>query len=149
MSRIYGRRVSDNNSVKRYHIMIGIPDGNEIEVEVVEEVFDALDDLQRESWRMQRSDERHIQHVEMMSEKEIADSSFEKSAEDIFIEESEIEELKSSMRQLPDRQLRRFLLHDMLGYSIKQVARLEGCSERAIDHSLSLARKKLRKMFSE
>lgn len=149
MSRIYGRRISTNGAVKRYHVTITNPEGNEIEIEVVEEVFDALDGLQRDMWRMQRSDDRHIRHAEMILEQELPDFFFEKSAEDIFIEKSETEKLKSTLRQLSDRQLRRFLLHDMLGYPIKQIAQIEGCSERAIDHSLSLARKNLRKLFSE
>lgn len=149
MSRIYGRRIADDGSVTHYHITITTPGGKEVEVGVVEEVFETLDDLQRDIWRMQRSDDRRMRHAEMIPENDLSDGFFEKSAEDIVIEKDGIEDIKSSMRKLPDIQLRRFLLHDMLGYTIKQIARLEGCSERAIDHSLSLARKNLRKIFSE
>ncbi len=47
--------------------------------------------------------------------------------------------------ELPEVQRRRFLLHYLEQVPVKVLARMEGCSDRAVKYSLALARKNLRK----
>jgi len=149
MSRIYQRRISSDGVINHYYITVPDSDGGQIEVEVCKEVFDTLEDLQRDVWRLEKADQRHVRHLEMMFETELPELLVDMSAEDILDEKFRAEEIKEKLRKLSAKQLRRFLLRDMLGYPIKHIATLEGCSEDSIKESLSLARKKLRRIFSE
>lgn len=59
----------------------------------------------------------------------------------------ENEVLRRSLTMLPEAQRRRFLLHHLEGLPVKEVASLEGCSDRAVKYSLALARRNLREML--
>ena len=149
MSRIYSQRIISDGVKTRYYITVPNSAGEEVEVEVEENVYEAIEDLQREAWRMDFSDYCHLSRMDMMFERELPASLVEKSAEEALYETLHSEDIKNKLQQLGTKQLRRFLLHDLLGYSIEQIALLEGCSKRAIDYSLQCARKNLRKIFGE
>ncbi len=59
------------------------------------------------------------------------------------------EALWTALMGLPEVQRRRFLLHHLEQVPVKTLARIEGCSDRAIKYSLALARKNLREMLGE
>ena len=56
-------------------------------------------------------------------------------------------DMQAGMATLSDTQQRRFLLHYDHGLSYEQIARIEGCSERAVKYSVSAARELLKKFF--
>lgn len=53
-------------------------------------------------------------------------------------------ELVSALVQLPAVQLRRLLMHAVAQLPVKEIARREGCSERAVKYSLAKARKRMK-----
>ncbi|MEG0376217.1 MAG: sigma factor-like helix-turn-helix DNA-binding protein [Raoultibacter sp.] len=85
----------------------------------------------------------------MMQERELPHSQYSKDPEQILIEQIEATEIKAALRGIPVIQQKRFLMHHLIGLSIKQIAKLEGCSDRAIKYSLALARSNLRNILSE
>ena len=52
--------------------------------------------------------------------------------------------LNSALAEIPDKQRRRFILRHEHRMSLKEIARLEGCSERAVKYSIALAKKNLK-----
>ena len=58
------------------------------------------------------------------------------------------DELESALRKLPERQRRRLLLHDMVGLTYQEIARMEHCSPQAAARSAEAARKKVRKLLA-
>ncbi len=54
-----------------------------------------------------------------------------------------IEELRAAFLQLPPKQARRYLLVHVIGFSYAEVARMEGCTSKAVLKSLIAAKKKL------
>ena len=58
------------------------------------------------------------------------------------------DELESVLQKLPERQRRRLLLHDMVGLTYQEIARMEHCSPQAAARSAEAARKKVRKQLA-
>ena len=107
-----------------------------------------LDDLQREHWRLERRESRHVWHLEDMSESDVSSEMRAETPEQILMRKIECAELREALKSLPLVARRRFLLHHLEGLSVKALARLEGCSDRAIKYSLALARKKLQERLA-
>ena len=146
MSRFYGKRIVTDDEGLRYLVSIAHSD---TEIEVSEDVFEALDDMQREFWRIDRRESRHTCHIEMMGEYNLPQNCFPKNPEQLLIEQIEATEIQQALRLIPVIQQRRFLLRHLIGLPIKQIAQIEGCSDRAVKYSLSLARNNLRQILSE
>lgn len=60
-----------------------------------------------------------------------------------------MEELRISIDELPSLQRRRFLLRYEMDMTYEQIARIEGCTSRAVEHSVEAARKKIQKKVKE
>lgn len=148
MTRFYGKGVSDDDTPSVFFITVTC-NSRHIDVEVTEELFDELDDMQREYWRLERKEARHTKHIEMMSDSDLPHSRYTKDPEQLLIEQIEATEIRSALRQISDIQQKRFLLHHLIGLPIRCISEMDGCSERAVKYSLALARKKLRKILSE
>ncbi|MEA5019261.1 MAG: hypothetical protein VB027_02725, partial [Gordonibacter sp.] len=58
MTRFYGKGVSDDETPSVFFITVTC-NSRYIDVEVTEELFDELDDMQREYWRLERKEARH------------------------------------------------------------------------------------------
>lgn len=149
MGRFYQKRIEENPSSRRYLIAITQAGGGGAEVEVSQCIFDTLDDLQREYWKCERREARHTCHIEMMRENELPHSRYSKDPEQLLIEQLEIAEVYRALHCLPVIQQKRFLMRHLIGLPIKQIAKIEGCSERAVKYSLTLARNNLQEILSE
>ena len=121
---------------------------NAREVEAPREVCNLLDDLQREYWRLERREARHSWHLEGMSEGDLLNGECAETPEEALMRQVELAELRRALGKLPHVARRRFLLHHLEGLSVRTLARIEGCSDRASKYSLALARKKLRELLS-
>lgn len=149
MSRIYEKSIHQCKAGHRYFITIRYPKNEHKQVEIPKTLFDELDEMQREVWRLNRRESRHVHHIEMMYEDCLPTSFREKSPEEILMQEYEDALLYSAIKQLPMTQRRRLLLHSIEKIPIKQIAYFEGCTPRAVKYSLALAKKNLRKILSE
>lgn len=57
------------------------------------------------------------------------------------------DQLYTAISELPSVQRRRVLLYYFGGYTFEQIARMEGCTKRAVKFSVDIAIKKLREQF--
>lgn len=146
MGRFYEWRVAENGD--GCIVTIKTEACCEKEVEAPREVCELLDDLQREHWRLERRESRHVWHLEDMSESDVSSEMRAETPEQILMRKIECAELREALKSLPLVARRRFLLHHLEGLSVKALARLEGCSDRAIKYSLALARKKLQERLA-
>ena len=61
----------------------------------------------------------------------------------------EVEDLYKAMGMLPDHQKEALILFEIIGFSIKEIAELQGTSEDAVKKRLSRGRHELMKMLAE
>ena len=57
------------------------------------------------------------------------------------------DELAAALAQLPAVQLRRLLMHAIARLPVREIARCEGRSERAVKYSLARARRRMRELM--
>lgn len=69
--------------------------------------------------------------------------------EALILRKQEADELRRALEMLSEKEARRLVLHAVEGISVKGVAQIEGCSERAVKYSLAHARKKLHKFLGQ
>ena len=92
------------------------------------------------------SDERHLEQLELsegMKHKRALHS--ENSLEEQILSKMRMEELRIGIDELPSIQRRRFLMRYEMDMTYEQIARIEGCTSRAVQHSVDAARKKNQK----
>lgn len=128
-------------------VVVKMPNRPPVEVEVDEPVFEALVDLQRELWRLDRREARHSAHMDNMLDKPIFHARHVKTPDQVLVEQMEADEIRKAIRKIPCIQKRRFLLRHLAGLSCRQIANMDGCSIRAVEQSLALARKNLRRIL--
>lgn len=148
MARFYHNRVIEDGSVSRYFASAYYPTQGVVEVEVSEELHDALIDLQREFWRLDRRESRHTLHLEVMTENALPARKLSPDPASILVARVETDTICAALGRISPLQRRRFLMRYLLDLPIKQIACLEKCSDRAIKYSLALARKNLREILA-
>ena len=134
----------------------------DIKVKITKEVFDLMDELERDEARIIQQDKRHLmQNMYVLgddednySKEEIMELLFYKKAknkpkslEDKFMEKIENEKLYKALNSLSDMHRRRILLHFKHNLSFSQIGEIEGCSKIAVKYSIDKALEKLRKNF--
>ena len=149
MARFYDTRAIGNACSSRYFVSVNRPVGGVVEIEVSKELHDALVDLQREFWRLDRRESRHTLHLEMMGENLLPTDRRPPDPASILDARIEADMLHEALERISPIQKRRFLLRYSIGLSTKQIARLEKCSNRAITYSLARTRESLKKILSE
>lgn len=149
MGRFYEKRVLEDEDGTRYFVVISLSAREKVEVEVDREVSELLDELQREHWRIERSESRHTWHIEGMRESDLPHAKLVPTPEDLMMQKVQGAALRAALLELPEVQRRRFLLHHLEEVPVRVLARMEGCSDRAIKYSLAIARKNLRESMEE
>ena len=82
--------------------MVRTPDGKRTEIKLPRQVFEGIEELQREFWRTERRETRHSLHLASMDEASLAPNNPEKDPELIFMEK-----LESEVERCSDRAVRR------------------------------------------
>lgn len=149
MPRFYEAKSETRKSGTTYSISFKASDDSLIEVPVTKCVYDLIDELQREYWRLERRESRHCVHIEAIPERFIPQSSYQDDPEQELIREYEQRALRSLLGQIPEKQRRRFLMRYEDGLSSKEIAEVEGCTERSVQYSLMLAKSNLRDLLNE
>ena len=132
----------ENNT---YYISFADGQGVFHKIEISMELYAAfnsfeLDDI---SWMNEAS--RHLTETDMGEEPlghRIADPSV--PVEDHVYHRIMYQELHKAIAQLPEIQRRRIHLYYFAGYTYEQIARMEGCSKRAVKFTVDTALKKLK-----
>ena len=146
-----------------YIVTISSGDMNkDIEVNITREVFELMNDLERNEARLIQQDKRHLtpslyvtgDNEDNLTQEEKMEVVFykkgnkkTKSLEENVIEKIENEKLNNALSALSDLHRRRILLYFKHNLSFSQIAEIEGCSKMAVKYSIDKALEELRKNF--
>ncbi len=113
-------------------------------LEINEDIYSALADLNKNDRNLTRSDERNLEHSELTDETLIKRAFKKPKGIEELIMEKEVKKIFwQAIGELPEVQRKRLLLYYDYGFSLKEIAKIENCSIRAIQYSLEIAKKRL------
>jgi len=147
---LYEFRFENNDAANRIYVRFFNAFNSPQEIEVSEELYRELEQINRSINRMHLSEKRHNEYRDL-SEEEQAErgAAVVISAEEAVITILLSEQLREAFLQLPATQARRFLLVHIFGYSYREIACKEGCSVDAVKKSLVAAKKKLQRILPD
>ena len=128
-------------------VIVAGPGGTPVPVEVDAAVAAALEDMRREAWRIDRREARHTLSLDAMGTS-VASTGPESDPGIALMRRCRTDELAAALSRLPAVQLRRLLMHAVAQLPVREIARREGCSERAVKYSLARARKRMKGILS-
>ena len=122
--------------------------GKQQNIEIDEMLYQTFDRFELEDISHLNRVSRHIEHSEM-TEETLNDRAFYKPEriEDIVSESIECEQLHRAVSELSEVQRRRLKLYFFGELTYEQIAKLEGCTKRAVKFSVDIAVEKLKKNF--
>ena len=122
--------------------------GKQQNIEIDEMIYQTFDRFELEDISHLNRVSRHIEHSEL-TEETLNDRAFYKPEriEDIVSESIEYEQLHRAVSELPEVQRRRLKLYFFGELTYEQIAKLEGCTKRAVKFSVDIAVEKLKKNF--
>ena len=133
-----------------YYAVFNDGSGNNVETEISYQVAVTLfKTFVRAERNMRRSDERNTTKFEAKEYKELNEYSIEKveSSEDTVIKKLEKEKIYEAIDRLPHTQRRRLLLYYFEGYTLDEIANIEGCSSHSIFVAIERAKEKIKKFL--
>lgn len=130
---------------KKYLVTFKDELDNEHFIEVTKKVYNAFNEFELVDLSQMNKFDRHIEHSEL-NEITLNKRTFnkEKSIEEIVISKIERHELYIAISQLPDKQKDRIHKYFFENLTLREIARLENCSIRAIQYSMECALKNLK-----
>ncbi len=122
--------------------------GKQQNIEIDEMLYQTFDRFELEDISHLNRVSRHIEHSEL-TEETLNDRAFYKAerVEDIVSESIEYEQLHRAVFELPEVQRRRLKLYFFGELTYEQIAKMEGCTKRAVKFSVDIAVEKLKKNF--
>lgn len=151
----------DNN----IYIVTITNENGEIRVSVTKELFELLDELEKDEAKIIQQDKRHLiqalkytisEDNEQLEQDEILEIILYRKAkekpislEDKVMKKIENEKLNQAINSLSEKQRRRILLYFKHNLSLSQIAKIEGCNKMAVKFSIDKALEELRKKFFE
>ncbi len=140
----YSLEKIEGENKEKYYVSFTDGDGEFHRVEINFDIYSALFELNRTDRNLTRSDERNLEHSELTDES-LNRRSFKKSkcVEEIILEKEMKTAFWKAIGELPDIQRKRLLLYYDYGFTLKEIALMEGCSLRAVKYSIDIAKKKL------
>ncbi|MBZ2174357.1 sigma-70 family RNA polymerase sigma factor [Schnuerera sp. xch1] len=114
-------------------------------LEINKDIYFALFELNKRDRNLTRLDERNLEHSELTDETLIK-RSFKKpkGIEELILEKEMKKLFWQAIGELPDIQRRRLLLYYDYGFTLKEIAKIENCSIRAVKYSIDIAKRKLK-----
>lgn len=150
-TNLYNLRIYADEVTKRYYAIFIDEDGKKIQVEISAAVAKALfQTFVREERNLRRSDERNLEHFEL-TEQNLYQKALHKpeSLEDTAFKNLQKEKLWRAIDMLTKVQRRRLVLYYFKGFTYEQIAKIEGCSFRAIKYSIDCAKENLKKYLQK
>ena len=140
----YSLEIIKDRNKERYFVSFTDSEGDFQRVEINFDIYCALFELNKIDRNLTRSDERNLEHSEL-TEETLIKRSFErpKSIEEIILEKEMKSTFWKAIVELPEVQRKRLLLYYDYGFSLKEIAKIENCSIRAVKYSVDIAKKKL------
>lgn len=140
----YSLEKIEKENKEKYYVSFTDGDGEYHRVEINSDIYSALFELNKMDRNLTRSDERNLEHSEL-TEESLNRRSFKtsKGVEEVILEKEMKTVFWEAVGELPDVQRKRLLLYYDYGFTLKEIALMEGCSLRAIKYSIDIAKKKL------
>ncbi|SHE90224.1 RNA polymerase sigma-70 factor, ECF subfamily [Tissierella praeacuta DSM 18095] len=140
----YSLEIIRGKNKDRYFVSFTDGYGEFQRLEINEDIYFALFELNKRDRNLTRSDERNIEHSELTDETLIR-RAFEKPKciEEIILEKEMKKLFWKAIGELSGVQRKRLLLYYDCGLTLKEIAKMENCSIRAIKYSIDIAKKKL------
>ena len=145
----YTLRIETNADTTRYLASFTDGEGNIQETEVSQAVYDEMKALDRYERKLQRRDERHMEHFSL-SENQLHKRTAvpSNSAEDIMLENWQNDQLWNAIDSLSETQQRRFIQYYVDGMSCRDIAAEENRHFTTIAESIKSAEEKLIKVLT-
>ncbi|MBD8925299.1 MAG: sigma-70 family RNA polymerase sigma factor [[Eubacterium] rectale] len=118
--------------------------------EIDQELFNVLDRFELEDLSIMNEMDNHYEHSELSEESLNARAANPlESLEDTVFTRLQYKQLHIAIDDLPEIQKRRISLYYFNGYTFEQIARMEGCTKRAVKKSVDGAIEKLKNYFEK
>jgi RNA polymerase sigma-70 factor (ECF subfamily) len=141
----YTLRTEVVEGISRYYV--SFLDGEAIrhEIEVSRPVYLEFLRFVKVERNLRRWDERHTEQSDLTDETLHSRAlNPQKGVEDTVIDGLYNEQLQRAVESLPEIQRRRFILYHEYGFTYEQIAKMEGCTKRAVKFSVDLATTKIK-----
>ena len=120
-------------------------DGKMVSVEVSEEVYDVLQEENKQKEHQRYEKRKHIDDRELsdyiVHQKRVAEN-----LEDYCINREQLKEIQKIVSTCTKTQQRRFYLNRICGYNYTEIARIEGCNLISVRESVLTVLKNLKKI---
>lgn len=144
----YTLRTEIIEDTKHYFVSFIDGEGIQRESEISQPVHLEFYRFVKQERNILRSDERHIEQSELNEEALYKQAlNPPKSVEEAVLDNLYNERLQQVIAELPEIQRRRFILYYEYSLNYVQIAKIDGCSARAIAYSVSIAIEKIKKYF--
>ena len=118
-------------------------------IEISKELYDTFDKFELVDLSQMNKYDRHIEHFNIdtlnLNKRAVKKNI---NLEKIIVKRSEYSSLYNAILMLPQKQKRRIILFYFYNYTQQEIANIENCSLRAVQYSLSIALKNLKKLLS-
>ena len=140
----YTLRVEEINDDTHYYVSFRDGQADFHETEIDFELYNAFREFEKHDERQKNFFRRHVEHSDIREETLNKRAIYlPKGIEECVCDDERSTAFWLAVNELPEIQKRRFLLHydDELTY--EQISKIEGCSTRAIEYSVAIAKKKV------
>ncbi len=119
-------------------------------IEIAKEIYDIFNEYELIDISQMNKFDRHIEHS-ILTENNLNKRKFNKeiTVENYVINTIKKQLLYKAISLLPRLQKKRIFLYYFEEFTQKEIAEVEGCSVRAVQYSLNIALKNLKKFFNQ
>lgn len=119
-------------------------------IEVSKEIYQAFNEFELSDLSQMNKFDRHIEHLKL-NENMLNSKMINKQVdvEDIIVKKSETQKLHNLILKLPKIQKRRIIMYFFEEMTLKEIAKKEHCSIRAIQYSINIALKNLKNFLKK
>jgi RNA polymerase sigma-70 factor (ECF subfamily) len=144
----YALRKEIAKGITRYFVSFVDGQDHLRDVEISREVYVVIDECRRHEKRQRNFFDRYIEHSQLtdesLSRRAFAPAS---SIEEALTSNEERDALYAALNGLSEVQRRRFILYHAVGFSLEQIAGVEGCSISSVSRAVLRAEQKIRKFM--
>jgi len=132
----------------RYYLSFVDSGGAEQCVEIDKALFDVFDRFELVDISFMNEVDRHYEQSEQTEQSlDRRAVQQQKSVEETVFHREELERLRQAIAKLPEKQRHRLVLYYFGSFTYEQIAKMEGCSKRAVKFSVDIALKNLKEIF--
>ena len=144
----YTLRTEIVEGITRYYVFFIDGQADHCESEISHSVYLEFQRFVKVERNLRRWDERHSEQSDLTDETLHKRAFYpQKSVEDTTLDGLRDEQLKLAIQSLPEIQRRRFILYHEFGLTYKQIAKMEGCTKRAVKFSVDIANDKVKEQL--